>query len=70
MSQKEFKYVFIKNKIVQHILKREDNDFNTIKKQEWDYILPIEANLDYPKVGWYFTGACYKHPSKIKFFKK
>lgn len=70
MSQKEFKYVFIKNKIVQHVLRKDHPDFNTIKKQEWDHILPTEADSDYPKVGWYFTGACYKHPNKIKLFEK
>jgi hypothetical protein len=70
LSKNEFKYIFIKNKIVEHVLEKNHPDFNTIKKQEWDYILPTESTAQYPKVGWYFTGACYKHPSKIKLFEK
>ncbi|NBP03278.1 MAG: hypothetical protein EBU90_24975 [Proteobacteria bacterium] len=67
---KEFKYIFIRNKTVEHILEKEDPKFEEIKKESWDFVLPTEKHAEYPKVGWYFTGACYKHPNKRKFFEK
>lgn len=68
MTTQEFKYIFIRDKIVKHVLRKEDPEFNIVKKEKWDFILPTEADAEHPKIGWYFTGACYKHPSKIKYF--